>query len=91
MSGDPPGARREGGPLLPAEGGWQGVAPSALPYASGFASPHQLDVGEVDGIVASFVAAARRAVASGFQVIEIHMAHGYLLHSFLSRPPLQSA
>lgn len=71
-------------PLSPEKGGWQGVAPSPLPFAKGFAIPHQLSEAEIEQTVASYAAAAKRAEAAGFQVIEIHMAHGYLLHSFLS-------
>ena len=70
-------------PLLPENGGWQVVAPSALPFAAG-SQPRELSVAELDGIVAAFVVAAKRSLAAGFEVVEIHMAHGYLLHEFLS-------
>jgi 2,4-dienoyl-CoA reductase-like NADH-dependent reductase (Old Yellow Enzyme family) len=60
------------------------VAPSAVPFADGYPSPQALSVAELDGAVAAFVAAARRARDAGFQCIEVHMAHGYLLHEFLS-------
>jgi len=73
-----------GRPLSAEKGGWQGVAPSPLPFAKGFAIPHQLSEPEIEQTVASYAAAAKRAETAGFQVIEIHMAHGYLLHSFLS-------
>ena len=73
-----------GQPLKSDEGGWQGVGPSPLQFAAGFEVPHELREEELDGIVEQFVAAARRARAAGFQVVEVHMAHGYLLHSFLS-------
>ena len=63
---------------------WQAVAPSALPVAEGWPVPRELSVAELVEIKAAFVAAARRAVDVGFRVIELHMAHGYLLHSFLS-------
>lgn len=75
---------RGGKPLLPDEGGWQGMAPSALRFAPDFIQPHALHDKEIDTIVDQFVSAAHRALTAGFQVIEIHMAHGYLLHSFLS-------
>lgn len=71
-------------PLGPENGGWQVVAPSAVPFAPGSPLPRELAVAELDGIVAAFAAAARRCLAAGFEVAEIHMAHGYLLHEFLS-------
>ena len=73
-----------GGPLTPAEGAWQTVAPSAVPFDAGYHTPHALSVDELDGVVAEWVAATRSAEAAGFAVIELHMAHGYLLHQFLS-------
>lgn len=66
------------------EGGWQAVAPSAVSFGEGYALPHELSLDEIGGIVSAFVAAARRAIAAGFQAIEIHAAHGYLMHEFLS-------
>ncbi len=75
---------RGGGPLGQAEGGWIPVAPSAVAFAEGHPLPHELSVDEIDDTVEAFVQAARRAVAAGFRVIELHMAHGYLLHEFLS-------
>ena len=71
-------------PLVPENGGWQVVAPSAIPFAPGSPLPRELSVAEIDGIVAAFAAAAKRSLAAGFDVVEIHMAHGYLLHEFLS-------
>ena len=68
----------------PAEGGWTVVAPSPIPFAEGDPLPTPLDEAGIDGIVAAFEAAARRALAAGFRLIEIHSAHGYLLHEFLS-------
>ena len=65
------------------EGGWQSVGPSAV-AAEGLPAPRALSLGEITGVVEDFVAAARRAVRAGFQMIEIHSAHGYLLHEFLS-------
>lgn len=74
-----------GGPLLNASsGGWTPLAPSALPFADGYPMPYELSVSELDDLVAAFVTAAQRAHAAGFQTIELHMAHGYLMHEFLS-------
>ncbi len=63
---------------------WQTVAPSALPVADGWHVPAELDAVGLDTIKQAFVDAARRAIGVGFRVLELHMAHGYLLHSFLS-------
>src|SRR5512135_2567681 len=67
-----------------AEGGWTVVGPSPIPFSEGDPVPVPLDEPGIDGIVAAFEAAARRALAAGFQLIEIHAAPGYLLHEFLS-------
>ena len=73
-----------GGPLRPGAGGWQTVAPSAIPFGSGDPTPRVLSATEIAGLVARFAEAARRAADAGFRLVEIHMAHGYLLHEFLS-------
>jgi 2,4-dienoyl-CoA reductase-like NADH-dependent reductase (Old Yellow Enzyme family) len=77
-------AWRGGAKLRPGEGGWPAVAPSAIPFNDGDPIPTVLDQAGIDGIVESFEAAARRSLAAGFRVIEIHAAHGYLMHEFLS-------
>lgn len=74
-----------GTPLGPEGGGWAPVrAASPIPFDEGFPTPLPLEVEEIGGIVEAFVKGAERAYAAGFQVVEIHAAHGYLLHSFLS-------
>ncbi len=71
--------------MTPEEGGWPDVvAPSAIPFAPNYPHPTALDKSGIQRTVEAFVAAARRARACGFDVVEIHAAHGYLLHSFLS-------
>ena len=60
------------------------VAPSAIPFREGDPPPRALSLTDMQEIVTAFIAAARRAIHAGFRVIEIHAAHGYLLHSFLS-------
>jgi 2,4-dienoyl-CoA reductase-like NADH-dependent reductase (Old Yellow Enzyme family) len=72
-------------PILPDKPlGWQGVAPSAIANNEEYAIPHELSIDEIHAIQASFRAAALRALAAGFEWLEIHAAHGYLLHSFYS-------
>jgi 2,4-dienoyl-CoA reductase-like NADH-dependent reductase (Old Yellow Enzyme family) len=70
--------------LNEAEGGWTPVAPSPVSFGEGYVQPHELDTTEIRQIISLFVASAQRALKTGFQVLEIHAAHGYLLHQFLS-------
>lgn len=73
-----------GGPLSAADGAWPVIAPSALPLTEAHPTPAALSVEEIDGITGAFAQAACRAEAAGFDWLELHGAHGYLLHSFLS-------
>jgi len=75
---------RGGGPLGPAAGGWPPLGPSPVPFDQGYPAPRELTVSDLDRVVAEFAAAARLSLEAGFQVIELHAAHGYLLHEFLS-------
>jgi 2,4-dienoyl-CoA reductase (NADPH2) len=73
-----------GAPLTASEGVWSTVAPSPLPFKAGNPPPRALDRAGIEEVVRAFGAAARRAIQAGFQIIELHAAHGYLLHEFLS-------
>lgn len=73
-----------GKPLADEDGGWPIVGPSELPFADGYRTPHALTVNEIQEVQAAFVAGAKRALDAGFRVLELHGAHGYLIHSFLS-------
>ncbi len=75
---------RGGGPLGPEDGGWVTQGPSALAFGKGYPVPRELGPAEIDAVVERFAAAAGYAREAGFEVVEVHMAHGYLLHSFLS-------
>jgi len=73
-----------GAPIALKDGGWIPVAPSALAFDAGYPLPRELSVAEIDQIVADFQSAAQRAIRAEFDVVEIHGAHGYLLHEFAS-------
>jgi 2,4-dienoyl-CoA reductase-like NADH-dependent reductase (Old Yellow Enzyme family) len=74
-----------GGNLLsPEDGGWEPVGPSNLPFSEDLAVPRTLTINEIKQLVESWAAAANRALAAGFDVVELHFAHGYLAHEFLS-------
>jgi 2,4-dienoyl-CoA reductase-like NADH-dependent reductase (Old Yellow Enzyme family) len=75
---------RGGRPLTENEGGWQTLAPSPVAFAEGHSVPRELSHADIREVVSQFEDAARRSLDAGFEVIEIHMAHGYLLHEFLS-------
>ena len=60
------------------------MAPSALPFADNYAQPIALNLPAIEGVTRAFVHAAERALEAGFDLVEIHSAHGYLLHEFLS-------
>lgn len=73
-----------GKPILDGDDAWQPVAPSALPFADGSPVPHELTTPEIAAIAQQFRAAAHRALDAGFEIVELHAAHGYLIHEFLS-------
>ena len=73
-----------GKPITIAEGGWQPVAPSPLAFTEKHNIPAELSRTEIQQIIAAFVSAAKRATTAGFEILELHSAHGYLVHEFLS-------
>lgn len=72
------------GEVTSAQGGWQTVAPSAVRFSDTYPQPVALDAAGIRKVIADYVAAAKRALQAGFDVVEVHAAHGYLLHQFLS-------
>jgi 2,4-dienoyl-CoA reductase-like NADH-dependent reductase (Old Yellow Enzyme family) len=68
----------------PSDGGWQPVGPTGEPFADGYPVPRALEAQDIPPIVEAFGDAARRALTAGFDVVEVHAAHGYILHQFLS-------
>jgi len=73
-----------GGPLGMKASGWQLLAPSAVAFDAGHPVPRAMTLDEMDEVEANFRDATGRALTAGFQIVEVHMAHGYLLHEFLS-------
>jgi len=73
-----------GGAVAPQNGGWEAIAPSAVAFSPALATPREMSTEDIDFVVRQFVAAAKRARSAGFELIELHMAHGYLMHEFLS-------
>ena len=65
-------------------GGWQTIAPSAISFAENYPDPKELSKMEIKNVINQFKSAAEKSISAGFNVIEIHMAHGYLIHEFLS-------
>ncbi len=72
------------GKQLPLEEGWETVAPSKIPYHEDERTPHELTIPEIKKLVQAFKVAATRSLEAGFDLIEIHAAHGYLIHQFMS-------
>lgn len=73
-----------GAPIKPGDGGWQPLAPSPLSFSPESCTPKEMTLADIDKVADQFAEAAQRALQAGFEVLEIHMAHGYLLHEFLS-------
>ena len=67
-----------------AEGGWGTIGPSAIPFADTYPTPREMSLADMDEVVEAFGSATRRSLDAGFEVIELHAAHGYLIHQFLS-------
>ena len=71
-------------PLAPDNGGWTVIGPSAIPYADGHSMPREMDEDDIADVIGAFKSATIRAREAGFSIIELHAAHGYLIHEFLS-------
>ena len=72
------------GAVSPEQGGWQVVGPDAHAYSGSYSTPRAMTGDDIQKVISDFAAATRRAVMAGFDVVEVHAAHGYLLHQFLS-------
>jgi 2,4-dienoyl-CoA reductase-like NADH-dependent reductase (Old Yellow Enzyme family) len=75
---------RGGGPIKEDEGGWKPIAPSPIAFDDGYTIPLEMDAQTIADTLLQFITSAQLGLAAGFEVVEIHMAHGYLLHEFLS-------
>jgi 2,4-dienoyl-CoA reductase-like NADH-dependent reductase (Old Yellow Enzyme family) len=75
---------KEGKQLPPGAGGWETVAPSPIPFLESDTTPTEMTDADIEKLVSDFELATKRALAAGFDVVEVHNAHGYLLHEFLS-------
>lgn len=73
-----------GAPLAPEEGAWTTLAPSPVPFDTGWPTPREATAADLEALVQAYATAAERAARLGFDLLELHMAHGYLLHQFLS-------
>jgi 2,4-dienoyl-CoA reductase-like NADH-dependent reductase (Old Yellow Enzyme family) len=73
-----------GAPISPVKGGWQPLGPSPIAFDEASTVPRELTTGDLEDLASRYEAATRRCLQAGFRVVEIHMAHGYLLHEFLS-------
>lgn len=73
-----------GGGLAPTERGWEPIAPSAIPFSETSLAPLEMTIDDIEQVSKQFDAAARHSLEAGFEVAELHAAHGYLLHEFLS-------
>lgn len=71
-------------PLGEAEGGWKPIAPSPIPFDKDYPTPREMSREDIERTLSEFISAAELSLSAGFEVLEIHMAHGYLLHEFLS-------
>ena len=80
----PPWERGPKAAVPPEEGGWTTLAPSAIPFAEGYPMPQAMSEGDIRRVVNQFAASTRLARAAGFEAVELHFAHGYLVHQFLS-------
>jgi 2,4-dienoyl-CoA reductase-like NADH-dependent reductase (Old Yellow Enzyme family) len=75
---------RGDGAVPPERGGWEPIAPSVIPFSASYPVPREMTLQDIDQVVEQFTAATRQAMDAGFELVEIHSAHGYLLHHFLS-------